>query len=95
MTTDVPRTVYGKAILFADRDCHLTAELVDDLSEQRLACGTSAYSDIPHAGERILRSHPVATVWAQATSTGVLENTLHQQVVDLRQRLAENHSAPN
>jgi predicted ATP-grasp superfamily ATP-dependent carboligase len=50
--------VFGKAIVFARQDI-----LVDDPSRWTDA----ALADVPHAGERIGRGHPICTVLAAAT----------------------------
>ncbi|HAY81564.1 MAG TPA: hypothetical protein DCY79_17310 [Planctomycetaceae bacterium] len=94
-TSNVPPQRFGKAILFADRPCPVSSELVALLASQQLADGQSAFSDIPHPGQLIQTGHPVTTVWAQGPSVNEVEALLAQRVAELRQRLADDHSVAN
>lgn len=54
---DLPRRVHGKAIVYARRNV-----VVADLH----AWPVAAIADVPHAGERIGRGHPICTMLAEA-----------------------------
>jgi predicted ATP-grasp superfamily ATP-dependent carboligase len=78
--------VHGKAIIFARHDVRL--------GDTQGWLGHASLADVPHAGERIRRGHPICTVFAEAQSGEACRRLLLQRaagiyrIVESRKRRA-------
>ena len=90
----VPTSSYahhGKAIFYARDDVYITDRFVAHVAAIKQAGGNWTVADIPHAGEFVMRGHPVATVLVEAENSRQVEAMLRRCVRDLY-RLLESRS---
>jgi predicted ATP-grasp superfamily ATP-dependent carboligase len=77
-----PRTIAGKVIVYAQRDCVIGAQMP---WSSRQEGAWPAFADLPPAGQQIAAGHPVVTVLAEGAAPDIVEVTLRarrQQVLE-------------
>jgi predicted ATP-grasp superfamily ATP-dependent carboligase len=91
-TSGQPDRIVGKAVVYADRDVVVGNDFVDHCASQNAAAEWPMLADIPAARERIPRSAPLVTVFAEGRTRDEVRRQLAIDAAKVRARIAQSGS---